>query len=215
MAITSQPQQAGYPLTNEYRKLGRLHCEVTAYFSPAAAEVARIFDAEPCERPLHRGLDFRHEGTAACLAYEVDCDGDWRTRLGVVHGWAGQYPLDFRITRTPEGIWTLNGQVVPHLQGAVDLDLNFTRPRTCPNCDGLHFRLGRPQRSPSHGSMRMLARWNRCSSAMNGALPECTGTKRHDSVTQPFFRSARSVSWKSIRTCGKRSCDHQLLTLYT
>ncbi len=36
---------------------GRLHCKVTAYFSPAAAEVARIFDAEPCKKPLQRGMD--------------------------------------------------------------------------------------------------------------------------------------------------------------
>jgi hypothetical protein len=36
---------------------GRLHCEVIAYFSPAAQEVARAFDAKPCERPARAGLD--------------------------------------------------------------------------------------------------------------------------------------------------------------
>jgi len=36
---------------------GRLHCEVFVYFSPAAAEVAKIFDALPCEIPLRNGLD--------------------------------------------------------------------------------------------------------------------------------------------------------------
>lgn len=35
---------------------GRLHCEVMAYFSPAAADVARVFDAEPCEKPARTGL---------------------------------------------------------------------------------------------------------------------------------------------------------------
>jgi hypothetical protein len=35
---------------------GRLHCEVVAYFSPAAAEVARQFEAEPCAKPLRAGL---------------------------------------------------------------------------------------------------------------------------------------------------------------
>lgn len=30
---------------------GRLHCEVIAYFSPAAARVATAVGAEPCERP--------------------------------------------------------------------------------------------------------------------------------------------------------------------
>jgi hypothetical protein len=35
---------------------GRLHCEVIAYFSPAARDVANALDAEPCERPLRTGL---------------------------------------------------------------------------------------------------------------------------------------------------------------
>jgi hypothetical protein len=35
---------------------GRLHCEVIAYFSPAADEVARAFDADPCEKPAQTGL---------------------------------------------------------------------------------------------------------------------------------------------------------------
>ena len=35
---------------------GRLHCEVIAYFSPAASDVANAFDAEPCEKPARAGL---------------------------------------------------------------------------------------------------------------------------------------------------------------
>ena len=35
---------------------GRLHCEVIAYFSPAAQEVAKAFDAQPCEKPARAGL---------------------------------------------------------------------------------------------------------------------------------------------------------------
>lgn len=35
---------------------GRLHCEVTAYFSPAAKEVAKSFGAKPCEKPAGSGL---------------------------------------------------------------------------------------------------------------------------------------------------------------
>ena len=35
---------------------GRLHCEVIAYFSPAAAEVANAFDAQPCAEPARVGL---------------------------------------------------------------------------------------------------------------------------------------------------------------
>ena len=36
---------------------GRLHCEVIAYFSPAASDVAKAFDAESCMRPAREGLD--------------------------------------------------------------------------------------------------------------------------------------------------------------
>ncbi len=35
---------------------GRLHCEMIAYFSPAAQTVAKAFDAEPCTRPVRQGL---------------------------------------------------------------------------------------------------------------------------------------------------------------
>lgn len=35
---------------------GRLHCEVIAYFSPAAQAIAEVFDAEPCEKPSRAGL---------------------------------------------------------------------------------------------------------------------------------------------------------------
>jgi hypothetical protein len=35
---------------------GRLHCEVIAYFSPAAKDVAKAFDAQPCEKPSPAGL---------------------------------------------------------------------------------------------------------------------------------------------------------------
>jgi len=35
---------------------GRLHCEVIAYFSRAAWEVAKTFDAEPCQKPERPGL---------------------------------------------------------------------------------------------------------------------------------------------------------------
>lgn len=37
---------------------GRLHCEVMAYFSPAARDVAMAFDAQPCARPARAGLGF-------------------------------------------------------------------------------------------------------------------------------------------------------------
>jgi hypothetical protein len=44
---------------------GRLYCEVIAYFSPAAAHVARAFDAEPCGKPEKMGLGLL-AGDPAC-----------------------------------------------------------------------------------------------------------------------------------------------------
>lgn len=35
---------------------GRLHCEVMAYFSPAAVDVAKAFGAQPCVKPERSGL---------------------------------------------------------------------------------------------------------------------------------------------------------------
>jgi len=35
---------------------GRLHCEVIAYFSPSAVDVAKAFDAQPCAKPARAGL---------------------------------------------------------------------------------------------------------------------------------------------------------------
>lgn len=35
---------------------GRLHCEVMVYFSPAAVDVARAVEAEPCAKPSPIGL---------------------------------------------------------------------------------------------------------------------------------------------------------------
>ena len=51
----SQYDRAGKPVEmavfTRSETEGRLHCEVIAYFSPAAGEVAKSFDAEPCEKP--------------------------------------------------------------------------------------------------------------------------------------------------------------------
>ncbi len=44
---------------------GRLHCEVTVYFSPAAHDLARRFEAKSCERPEAGGLDLL-AGDPAC-----------------------------------------------------------------------------------------------------------------------------------------------------
>jgi hypothetical protein len=69
---------------------------------------------------------FRQESELASLTYTLDCDHAWRTRDGLVQGWIGPHSLDFRFARLPDDLWTLNGQIVSHLKGCVDLDLGFT-----------------------------------------------------------------------------------------
>ena len=47
---------AGMAVFTRPESEGRLHCEVIAYFSPVARDLAQAFDAEPCARPARAGL---------------------------------------------------------------------------------------------------------------------------------------------------------------
>lgn len=69
---------------------------------------------------------YSHEGRPACLAYQLEVDRGWRTRRGSVRGWVGDRTLDLRVERTASGVWTLNGEREPDVEGCVDLDLGFT-----------------------------------------------------------------------------------------
>jgi hypothetical protein len=60
------------------------------------------------------------------LGYRVDCDPAWRTRSGEVAGSLGTRTVQFSVERTARGVWTLNGNAVPNLEGCLDLDLGFT-----------------------------------------------------------------------------------------
>ncbi len=53
LAAGSPPEMAVF---TRLESEGRLHCEVTAYFSPSAWEVAKAFEAEPCPIPERSGL---------------------------------------------------------------------------------------------------------------------------------------------------------------
>jgi hypothetical protein len=68
---------------------------------------------------------FRGESGPACLAYEVECDDDWRTRAGSVTGWVGERSIDIRIARSTDDLWMLDGAAV-RLEGCVNLDFGFT-----------------------------------------------------------------------------------------
>lgn len=59
-AFLQQFNAAGKPLNmavfTRLESEGRLHCEMMAYFSPAAQSVAEAFEAQPCEKPRRAGL---------------------------------------------------------------------------------------------------------------------------------------------------------------
>lgn len=69
---------------------------------------------------------FRHEDGVACLRYTLDVDPAWRTRAGAVHGWLGRRAIGLEVVRTPDGVWTLNGQRSPAVEDCFDLDFGFT-----------------------------------------------------------------------------------------
>ena len=92
---------------------------------------------------------FRHNGLPACLAYQVACDPAWRTRQGHVRGWLALQPVEFTIVRAGEGVWTLNGAVVPGLEGCVDLDFGFTPATNLPQIRRLALAEGQAADAPA------------------------------------------------------------------
>ena len=64
---------------------GRLHCEVMAYFSPAASDVAKAFDAEPCEKPARMGLGLLAGMKRPGLLYSMKADSLFMPRTSRKH----------------------------------------------------------------------------------------------------------------------------------
>jgi hypothetical protein len=46
----------GMAVFTRYDSEDRLHCEVNAYFSPEAEGIAKELHAQPCDKPLRKGL---------------------------------------------------------------------------------------------------------------------------------------------------------------
>lgn len=69
---------------------------------------------------------FQHEGVPAQLGYRVDCDAQWITTDGAVHGWVGDRTVRIAIQRSATGIWTYDGVNVAGVEDCLDLDLGFT-----------------------------------------------------------------------------------------
>jgi hypothetical protein len=75
---------------------------------------------------LSGGAVFLHEGQACRLGYEIACDARWRTLSAKVAGWVGDQDIDVEVLRDEAGLWRLNGEPVPGVEGCVDVDLNFS-----------------------------------------------------------------------------------------
>jgi hypothetical protein len=92
-------------------------------------ESARIVRVEESAAPgwrLEGSAVFGGDAGEPCaLAYEVLCDDAWQTRSGRVTGWAGASPVAIEI-EARNGAWRMNGRDVPEVEGAVDIDLNFS-----------------------------------------------------------------------------------------
>ncbi len=68
---------------------------------------------------------FGHEGSPCRLDYFVAVDGRFRTSRGSVRGWLGERAVELDIA-VEAGRWTMNGALCPEVEGAIDLDLNFS-----------------------------------------------------------------------------------------
>lgn len=88
-------------------------------------EVARL---EP------RGAGWRLQGTAVvayaglpcALAYTVELDDAWRTRVGSVEGWVGEQAIAVRLEADGTGHWWHDGIECPAVAGCLDVDYGFS-----------------------------------------------------------------------------------------
>ena len=77
------------------------------------------------ELVLEGSAVFDHEGAACRLDYVVAADGRFHTSRGTVTGWVGERAVEIEIA-VEAGKWTVNGATCPEVEGAIDLDLNFS-----------------------------------------------------------------------------------------
>ena len=75
---------------------------------------------------LTGALEVEEDGVAASLRYTIDCDERWRTRTALIEGTASGSPLRVALTTDGVGAWSRDGESLPALAGALDVDLGFT-----------------------------------------------------------------------------------------
>lgn len=71
-------------------------------------------------------LEVEDEGVAASLRYSIDCDERWHTRAALIAGTASDAPIRVALAADGAGVWHRDGEPLPALAGALDVDLGFT-----------------------------------------------------------------------------------------
>lgn len=69
---------------------------------------------------------FSHEGKPCRLDYSIACREDWRTAKARIQGWVGGEIIRIEIAADTSGAWQMNGAECREVDGALDLDLNFS-----------------------------------------------------------------------------------------
>lgn len=75
---------------------------------------------------LEGAAAFLEDGAPCHLRYSVELDDRWHTRSATVDGWLGATQVQLAIAVDASGHWRLNGQPMPAVAGALDVDLAFT-----------------------------------------------------------------------------------------
>jgi uncharacterized protein (TIGR00725 family) len=133
---------------------------------------------------------YRDGEAPAVLSYRLECDLAWRTRRGRVHGWLGERSVEWTVERTPEGVWTLNGALVPGVEGCADLDLGFTPATNLPQ-------LRRVALAPGQSAELPVA-WLDVSDGRFEVLPQ-----RYDRRTEAtYWYEAPSVGYADLLEVG-------------
>ena len=88
-------------------------------------ELARVAQAESGWILAGTAL-FLEDGAPCQLDYEIRCNDRWETISGKVVGRVGEEEISIDVAVRPGGVWRSNGEEVPAVRGAVDLDLNFS-----------------------------------------------------------------------------------------
>ena len=75
---------------------------------------------------LTGALEVEEADADARLQYVIDCDERWRTRSALIEGTASGAAIRVALEADGEGAWRRDGEPLPTLAGALDVDLGFT-----------------------------------------------------------------------------------------